>query len=328
MLLELAQTHRVLFFGGKGGVGKTSMAAATAVGAAAAGRSTLLVSTDPAHNLGHLWGQPIGPEPVTLQQNLDAVEIDPEATTDEHLAAVAQTLYAMMPEHLRGEVDKYLALSRQSPGTHEAAILERIADLIQLGLENYELVIFDTAPSGHTTRLMALPEIMSSWTDGLLQNRTKSEKYAAAVRGLTRDRDRAAVMSDGTPTDPILARDQKIRQILLRRQARFRQLREVLTDQTLTCFVMVLTAERLPVLETVELHAQLVATKVKVAGAVVNRRSPTDQGQFLAERAALEEQYVAQLRDELPDSVQITQVLLLPGELVGADALAALAQML
>ena len=78
MLLDLAAERRVLFFGGKGGVGKTTVAAATALAQARAGRRVLLVSTDPAHNLGHLWQRPVGPQKVRLAAGLDGLELDPE----------------------------------------------------------------------------------------------------------------------------------------------------------------------------------------------------------------------------------------------------------
>ena len=79
MLLELAAERRVLFFGGKGGVGKTTVAAATALAQARAGRRVLLVSTDPAHNLGHLWQRPVGPQKVRLAAGLDGLELDPNS---------------------------------------------------------------------------------------------------------------------------------------------------------------------------------------------------------------------------------------------------------
>ena len=326
MLLDLAGRRRVLFFGGKGGVGKTSVASAVGLAQARAGRKVLLVSTDPAHNLGHLWQRPIGPEVVGLAEDLDGVEIDPEATTDEHLAAVRETLYSVMPQHLRGEVDRYLNLSRQSPGTHEAAVLERVAGVLQTGLPSYDLIVFDTAPSGHTARLMALPEIMASWTEGLLRNRRKSEKLGAAVRGLTRDTNRSGLVED-TPYDPLVERDLRIRRILLARRERFESLRNTLRDEALTSFVIVLTAERLPVLESVELHAHLRAAGVHVGQLVVNRRSPADAGEFLVQRRELEEQFMRMLSGELP-GIPVTELPLLPGEVVGADAVGRFADMI
>lgn len=335
MLLELTAARRVLFVGGKGGVGKTAVASATALAQARSGRRVLVVSTDPAHNLGHLWERPVGDRITPLVRvpgggHLDGIEVDPLATTEAHLAAVGATVRRLMPEHLAGEVDKHMRLARDSPGTHESAVLERVAQLVETGLEDYDLVVFDTAPSGHTARLMALPEIMSAWTEGLLRRRARAERFGAALRGLE-DRDEAAESIVGTerPRDPREERDLEIRRILLRRRARFEALREVLVDPRRCAFVIVLAAERLPVLETVELHGQLVRAGVHVGALVVNKRSPADAGAFLAERRALEETHVAALREALPD-LPLLQVPLLPGDVVGEPALerfaAALAQ--
>ena len=326
MLLELAAARRVLFVGGKGGVGKTAVASATALAQARAGRRVLVVSTDPAHNLGHLWERPVGDRITPLARDLgggalDGIEVDPVATTDAHLAAVGATIRRLMPEHLAAEVDKHMELDRDSPGTHESAVLERIAELVDTGLDDYDLIVFDTAPSGHTARLMALPEIMSAWTEGLLRRRGRAEKFGAALRGLE-DRDAASesILGTGRPRDPREERDLEIRRILLRRRERFEALREVLVDAERCSFVIVLAAERLPVLETVELHEQLVRAGVHVGALVVNKRSPADAGDFLAERRALEEVHVATLRGALP-GVPLLQVPLLPGDVVGQEAL-------
>lgn len=329
MLLELAAARRVLFVGGKGGVGKTAVASATALAQARAGRRVLVVSTDPAHNLGHLWERPVGDRITPLARNLDGpgtgrldgIEVDPVATTDAHLAAVGATIRRLMPEHLAAEVDKHMELARDSPGTHESAVLERIAELVDTGLDDYDLIVFDTAPSGHTARLMALPEIMSAWTEGLLRRRGRAEKFGAALRGLE-DRDAASesIVGTGRPRDPREERDLEIRRILLRRRERFEALREVLVDAERCSFVIVLAAERLPVLETVELHEQLVRAGVHVGALVINKRSPADAGDFLAERRALEEVHVATLRGALP-GVPLLQVPLLPGDVVGQEAL-------
>ncbi|MDR1529386.1 MAG: ArsA family ATPase [Burkholderiales bacterium] len=309
MLLELAASKHILFFGGKGGVGKTTIAAATALALARQGKHILLVSTDPAHNLGHIWQRKIGAEKVALAANLDGIEIDPEKTTRKHLENVAAALRKLMPEHLWGEVDKHIALARDAPGMHEAAILERIAEIVERGLQDYDLVVFDTAPSGHTARLMALPEIMSVWTEGLLKRQRRSESFDEALSSLG---------SKKTPDTQ--ARDERIQQILNRRRDLFTRLREVLSDTGKTSFVVVLAAERLPVLETIELEKRLKKTGVPVAALIVNKRSLPEQGAFLAERHTQEAQHLQTLRKVLPKTPLI-QLPLLASDVVGEEHL-------
>jgi arsenite-transporting ATPase len=270
----------------------------------------LVVSTDPAHNLGHLWRREIGDAVVPLWRgagSLDGVEIDPQRTTDAHLAQVRSTLRRLMPERLVGEVDRHLDLARDAPGTHEAAVLERIADAVETGLADYDLVVFDTAPSGHTARLMALPETMSAWTEGLLRRRDRADKFAGALSGLG-------------VRDPNAERDSEIRRTLLRRRERFERLRAVLTDPDTTSFLLVLAAERLPVLETVELAATLRKLGVPVGGLVVNKRSPSDAGGLLASRRAQEDEWLAVVDTELGDLPRV-ECELLPGEVTGAEGL-------
>ena len=334
MLLRLAAERRVLFLGGKGGVGKTTVASAVALAAAREGRRALVVSTDPAHNLGHLWGKRIGDRATPLGDGaggrLTGLEIDPDATTDRHLGDVAHTLKRLMPANLAGEVDKHMDLSRRSPGTHEAAVLERITELVESGMRDHDLVVFDTAPSGHTARLMALPEVMTAWTDGLLRRREKSQKLGAAMRGLDggRERDRGQTLLGSTaPRDPLEERDEEIRAILLRRRDRLASLREVLTDPAVSSFAIVLAAERLPVLETIELHEELVRTGVDVGALVVNKRSPAGRGDFLERRRAMEEEHLATLRTALA-STPLQEIPLGEQDVVGADALERFARQL
>jgi len=109
---------RVVFVSGKGGVGKTSVAAALALGHARNGRRVLLVSTDPAHNLSHIWNRPVGDEPTrvatTSGGHVDALEIDPAGTVDRHLAAVRATMHRMLPERLHAQADRHLDLARDA----------------------------------------------------------------------------------------------------------------------------------------------------------------------------------------------------------------------
>ncbi|GAA4776539.1 ArsA family ATPase [Citricoccus nitrophenolicus] len=342
MLLNHLADRRILFFGGKGGVGKTTLASATASALARTGKTVLLVSTDPAHNLGHLWDRQVGSGLVHLAPGITGTEVDPGATAAAHLSAVSATVRGMMPEHLHREVERYFDLARSSPGTHEAAMLERISEIATTGLESHDVIIFDTAPTGHTTRLLDLPRLMTAWTEGLLSRRTKTERFADALKGLEprsrgdglggpQGEDRTGEARAGgrgsSPRSAQESRDARIRSILEARQALFHRMHGLLTDADLTAFVVVLTAERLPVLESVALHGELTQTGLDVAALAVNRRSPTDQGEFLAQRHAAEADHLASLQSQLPE-VPVEEFPLLGGEMTGPAAVQRFAELL
>ena len=324
MLLALAQTKKILFFGGKGGVGKTTVSAATALARAQAGGKVLLVSTDPAHNLGHLFDRAIGSKPVRLAPGLDGLELDPDETVRLHLKEITSSLHKLMPVHLRGEVDKHMALSKDAPGMQEAALMERIAEVVEQGVKDYDLIVFDTAPSGHTARLMALPEMMSAWTEGLIKRQEKADGFAQVVKDLSREAGSDSSMQDKTFGDDTVdaekMRESGIRRILHRRRLRFTHLRDQLSNAESTAFVIVLAAERLPILETIALHAQLQAAKVNVAALVVNKRSPADGGAFMPARFAQEQGYLEMLTEALPNLPR-HDLFLLARDIVGLEAL-------
>lgn len=327
MLPELARARGILFVGGKGGVGKTTVAAATALRMAGEGRRVLLVSTDPAHNLGHLFDRAVGPRPVRLAPDLDGLELDPETTVDAHLAEVGAALRRLMPERLAGEVDRHMALSRDAPGMQEAALLERVAEVVEQAGQAHDLVVFDTAPSGHTARLMALPEMMSAWTEGLMARREAADRFGEALRKLGGDDSLGDKVFGGDPEAAPRDRDAGIRHLLHRRRHRFEHLRAALSDPARTAFVIVLAAERLPVLETIELAAQLRRSGVALGGLVVNKRVPADAGAFLTERAAQETVHLRTLADALPDLPRL-DLPLVAHDVVGLAALLRFAAML
>jgi arsenite-transporting ATPase len=278
----------------------------------------LLVSTDPAHNLGHLFDRPIGAQAVRITAGLDALELDPKSTVEAHMREVSSALYQLMPANQHGEIDKHMSLSRDAPGMQEAALLERIAEVVETGVEEYDLVIFDTAPSGHTARLMVLPQMMSAWTEGLIQRREKADRFADIVRGLGSDSSMEDKTIGGADQEE-KQRESKIRQILLRRRNKFVHLRDKIADPDLTSFVIVLAAERLPVLETIELHEQLQQTGISVDCLVVNKRAPANAGEFLDERRAQEEIHLQTLADALP-GVTRQDLHLLAHDIVGLTA--------
>ncbi len=319
MLLTLARERRALFVGGKGGVGKTTVSSTLALARARDGGRVLLVSTDPAHNLGHIWDTTLSNERTRVatadQGYVDAVEIEPHATIDRHFAAVEGTMMRMLPERLHRSAKQHLELAKTAPGSHESAVLERVAELLDLGLSDYDLVIFDTAPSGHTLHLLALPERLTGWTESLLASRSRSERFSAAARGLV-----------GRSEDET-EQDAELRRTLVARRDRFARMRSAIGDSAATGFLIVTLAEKLPVAESLDVAQQLSDLGMTLAALVVNRRSPADAGALLAERREREERYVTELAQALPD-VPLVQLPLVSRELVGEDAVAELASIL
>ncbi len=142
---------KYIFFSGKGGVGKTTMAATTAVYQSGKGKRTLLVSTDPAGNLGDIFEQEVGIEPVLVSPNLSVVQMDSDTITDNYKNRMLEPLTAILDDLALEQVKEEF----NGGCTVEIATFDKFTDF--LGDETYDLIVFDTAPTGHTLRLMTLP---------------------------------------------------------------------------------------------------------------------------------------------------------------------------
>lgn len=279
----------VTFFGGKGGVGKTTVAAAAALASADSGRRTLLVSTDPAHSTADILEAPLGSEPTGVAPHLDALEIDPQKEADRYIAGVKARVREVTSPGMLAEVEREIDVARAAPGAHEAALFDRFADLMALAGESYDRVIFDTAPTGHTIRLLGLPELMQAWVDGLVSRRRKLSSLGRMWRRVAG----AAAGSERHDEDPVLA-------ALERRQARFRRARDIVTDPERTAFWFVVVPERLPILETARALDALERYAIPVGGIVVNRVLPeAADGEFLARRRERETEYLERITTEL-----------------------------
>ncbi|MDH3455323.1 MAG: TRC40/GET3/ArsA family transport-energizing ATPase [Gemmatimonadota bacterium] len=265
--------HRVLFFGGKGGVGKTTLAAAISLIAAQRDDRTLLVSTDPAHSTSDMLELELGPEPRKVSGSLWAMEIDPTREADRYIDEVKARVASLTAPRLVGEVERQIDIARVSPGAEEAALFDRFTRLLDELGRSYDRLVFDTAPLGHTLRLLALPEQLTLWMRGLIGRRKKVN----ALHRMWRKVAGAAAGDEASHDDPVLA-------ALEERKTRFERTRAVLTDPTRSAFVFVLTPERLPLLETQRAVAVLERHRIPLGGIVVNQialDSSGDQDQWL-----------------------------------------------
>jgi len=311
--------RRVIFVGGKGGVGKTTTSAALAVRLADSGKRVLVVSTDPAHSLGDVFDKEIGPRPKALAPNLTGLEIDEDRVVDEYLADVKQSMRSLVQPAMYHEIDRQIELARSSPGAVEAAMLERVAGLMVEDDPERDVLIFDTAPTGQTLRLLTLPEIMAAWTEGLLGHRERSDRLAEAMKkvggGPKADDlshfEHAGEVESGDP------RFRRVREKLLERRRVFQKARRMLLDTEAVAFVLVLIPERLPILESTKAIAALREFGVPVSGLVVNRILPEGPiGEFLEERREQEKDYLRQIEERFASIPQI-RVPLFPRDVGG-----------
>lgn len=272
--------EQVIFIGGKGGVGKSTSAAALAWRFAEAGETTLLISTDPAHNLGDIFDQKIGGEVTKVGEYISALEINPEKETEKYIETVKENIQNTVHSGMMEEVHRQLDTAKASPGADEAALFDKLISIILEERSNFDKLIFDTAPTGHTIRLLSLPELMGVWIEGLLKKRKKTKENYSKL------------LNDGEPIeDPIY-------DVLKERQERFSEVREIMLDSEKTAFIFVLNPERLPILETKKALELLEKYQLEVKTLIINKVLPEKaDGQFLQQRREYEQKYLLEIRE-------------------------------
>jgi arsenite-transporting ATPase len=280
VLLTSLLEQQVIFFGGKGGVGKTTCSAAFALAASRRGRRVLLVSTDPAHSTADIFERPIGPKERELEHGLSALEIDAAGEAARYIGDVKRDIERMFSASVIKQAYRQIDAAAASPGLMEVALLDRMIDLIIERGQRYDLIVFDTAPTGHTLQLLRMPDAITSWIEALVRHRR-------AV--LEIDRGGEQSFADAVAADPVLG-------ALERRHQRLGRLREIITDRSRTSFVLVAIPERLVIEETSRAAALLIETGIDVGGLVINRILPDDlEGEFFLSRKAQERTYLDEI---------------------------------
>jgi len=259
MLLNL----KIIMFGGKGGVGKTTCASSSAIWAAEHGRNTLIISTDPAHSLGDSLGfdlPPGEPTPIPGINNLTALEIDPKKNLAEYkgLTSVNPMDGMNMPGLMEGipmMEDLQDLTSMNPPGIDEAFALLKVLEIIETE-HDYDLVIFDTAPTGHTLRFLSLPETLSGWIGKLLKMRLKLGSIMGLMRNLFSSKEKE--------------KDNSL-EVLERLKNSIINAREDLTNPLKNSFVVVMIPEEMAISETGRLLNELYKYNIPVSNIIINQ---------------------------------------------------------
>ena len=310
---------RLLLFGGKGGVGKTTTSAATAVWLADSGLRVLLVSSDPAHSTSDSLGVEIGSEPTPIDgvDGLFGLEMDPESKISSVLPKLGDmmnsmgssggmgglgSLSMMLDPNAKQEMDEMRSEVQTSdmviPGLDEALAFDEL--LRHVEDPTWDVIVFDTAPTGHTLRFLSLPELIESWSDRII----RMMRVSGGLHSMLFGRKESEAMKEE----------------LERFRRRVLHVRRVLSNEDITSFTLVTIPERMGINETLRAHKSLLEYQLPVPNCLVNRVTPEFEHQFLKNRRDAELSRIDELITEL-EGVEIATMELMDDEVVGLDAL-------
>jgi len=271
-----------IFFSGKGGVGKTSMACITAVETARKGYKTLLLTTDPAAHIGNVLDQPIGDEITAVEgvDNLYAVKIDQKKATEEYKQNILKDAETKFDEAtimaMKEELD--------SPCTEEMASFQKFIEYASGN--DFQVIVVDTAPTGHTLRLLELP---MDWS--------KQIQLKAGVSTEISDEDK-------------------------RQKERFDKVIDMMKDDEITTFAFVMYPEKTPIIEAYRASKELETLDIKTQLVVANLIIPEEQAvtPFFKKRRNMQLNYIEEIKDKFKDS-KLIQVPMFGEEIKGLDML-------
>jgi arsenite-transporting ATPase len=278
------QRLKYTFFGGKGGVGKTVLAGATALWFAQQGRRTLLASTNPVHSLTSLLDQDVfgKPTPVTGVSNMMAYEIDTRETIQRSKKEIREKIsWFLKFADIKTKADEFVESATMNPAFEESAMFENMIDL--MFEDEYEVYVFDTAPTANARRLLGMSSVYSMWVNKMV----KSREEAKSLRELL------SYSRHRQEKDPLM-------EYLLNFRERMQHAKELLTDPELTAFFFVTLPEALPIAVITRFINWFNEFGIPVGGVVVNmlidqEGIAADAPGFVQNRVAMQADYMDQI---------------------------------
>ncbi|MGN1321228.1 MAG: ArsA family ATPase [Methanosphaera sp.] len=292
-----------IFIGGKGGVGKTTVSAATALWCARMDKKTLVISTDPAHSLGDSFERKIRHTPTPIVHNLEAIEIDPDKAMDEYKDKIQiQQQYNDALNMFSEQMD----MMSSSPGIDEIASFDKFMQY--MNTDDYDVIIFDTAPTGHTLRLLSFPEMMDSWVGRLIKARKKLGAAANKLKNII------PFMGSDDENEQSMAELEDMKKEII-------EARDVLTDSSRTTFKTVLIPEEMSIIESSRAMDALDKSNIKADGVIVNKIQPDNNHcDFCKARRQIQEKRLDTIRAEFEGQI-IAEIPLQAHEVRGIDQL-------
>src|SRR5438132_593443 len=293
MSLYLASNPEVkyILFGGKGGLGKTTLSAATSYWLAKQGKKVCVFSTDPQASLTDIFERKIfGQGEVEITKNLFALEIDADKRILEYQTEIRQKIKDMYKmDTIPEEVEEYINSSSAEPAMAESATFDAMVELMMRG--RYDYYIFDRMPHGHAIRFLGMADILDQWVAKILEVRKKAGEYKEAASVL------------GAQRGGLAQEDYVLKELEFIRE-RLDFVSKMVRDKTHTAFFYVLIPELMPILDTREALKMFREFNVTVSGVVVNQVYPkelkdqTDVPSFLKNKISSQQEYVHQIQTE------------------------------
>jgi arsenite-transporting ATPase len=274
---------KYIFFGGKGGVGKTVMAGAAALWAAKQGKRTLLASTNPVHSLSNLLEKDVFGKTAMVcdQENCFAFEIDTKDTIERSKQEIREKInWFLKFADITTQAEGFIESATMNPAFEESAMFENMTDLMLK--DEYDFYVFDTAPTANARRLLGMSKVYSLWVDKML----KSREEAKSLRELLS-------FSKKKQADPLM-------DYLLGFKDRMAKAKDLLTDDALTAFFFVTLPESLPIAVISRFINWFHEFGIPVGGVIVNGVIQQEQvvqnsAEFVHNRVAMQQEHMQEV---------------------------------
>ncbi len=293
-VFESQPDRRYIMFGGKGGLGKTTLSATSAFWLASQGKRVLLFSVDPQASLSDIFERDIfGKGPVPIMPNLWAQEVDADRRIKDYQEEVRKKILDMYGfDKVPEEIDNYIAAASAEPAMEESAIFDAVVDIIVQG--DYDYYIYDLVPLGHALYYLSMAKVYDEWINKITKLREDMRQYDQVAATMRREE---AVQEDQILTELTYIKN------------RINASAQILTDKKRTAFFFVVVPEEMIILDTQKAAELFAKFDVPLSGYIVNRVLPPELGQgdippYLRNRISMQQKYMGAIKETFGDQVR------------------------